>query len=284
MDLTLSQINERVTDLYLQIENNNNFIDFNKNKILIAELKKLEDKMTYMYEKVSNIRHLCSNKYLKFSNVYMVKKNKYDKQKTDNFSDHIDDVYSEHKTFKDIAHNIPINTKIIDDVSEIPNLPLYWVSNINQFALRINGVIFRGNIGNIYNKSHSYDNVNQILICKNGNICQNLYNNKLCKFYHDPYDLLQLLNEEKISQEIFDKYKISHRNFINTSWIYTELHHNKKNLFMRHFGSKNTLNNEIDLMQINSNKTTLLNINNYQHQTMHDILVVLSLNQRGLIE
>jgi hypothetical protein len=187
---------------------------------------------------------------------------------------------------KSIAHNIPINVKTVTDISEILNLPLYWVSNINQFALSINGVIFRGNIGNIYNKSQTQsDNyINQTLICKNGNSCQNLYNKKICKFYHDPHDLLQLLNEKKILQKTFDEYIKIHRNFVNTSWVYTELHHNKKNLFMRHFGSRNTLHNEIELIKINNSKTDNTNINNYQHQTMHDILVVLGLNQCGLID
>ena len=60
--------------------------------------------------------------------------------------------------------------------------------------------------------------------------------------------------------------------------------YNKKNNMIRHFGSKNTLKHEFDLMKIDNNNINQNIINNYKHQTMHDLLVVLGLNQCGLLK
>ena len=51
---------------------------------------------------------------------------------------------------------------------------------------------------------------------------------------------------------------------------------------MRHFGSKNTLKNEIDLMLLNNDITNKHIINNFKQQTIHDLLVVLGLNNHNL--
>ena len=61
---------------------------------------------------------------------------------------------------------------------------------------------------------------------------------------------------------------------------------------MRHFGSRNTLNYEFDMIKFNNitniqtKSNDILNdisIKNFKHQCMHDILVVIGLNQAGLI-
>jgi hypothetical protein len=184
---------------------------------------------------------------------------------------------------KHIVDNLPVNVNIIDDIDDIPDNPLYWVSNINQFAISINGIIFRGNIGNIYNKQNIHNNnIKQTIICKFHNTCPNLHNNKICKFYHDPHELLILLNNNDISTILFDEYKKSHRNFINTSWIYTDNQNNKKNINMRHFGSKNSLYNDFELMKLNKSPSVTTHIDNYKQQTIHDILTILGLNNYDL--
>jgi hypothetical protein len=174
----------------------------------------------------------------------------------------------------------------VDNIYELPKCDLHWVKNINQFAVNINGVIFRGNVGNIYNKNTIQSNANtdQTIICKNKNKCKTLLNGKMCKFYHDPLDLVHLLYKQKITQEIFDVYKSQNRNFINTTWVYTDLPCNKKNINMRHFGSRDLLSNEFELMKINNTNINNHMISNYQHQTIHDILVILGLNSNGLLD
>jgi hypothetical protein len=187
---------------------------------------------------------------------------------------------------KPLTSDIPINVKIVNHISDVPNTQLYWVADLNQYVIHINGVIFRGNIGNIYNKNHVKKNkiIHQIAICKHGNSCRSVLNGEICKFYHDPMDLFHLMKIKKITTRLFDLYKKLYRNFLNTSWIYTELPRNKHNNLMRHFGSRNTLKHEFDLIKINNVNVNEENIDNFRHQCMHDFLIVLGLNQCGLLK
>lgn len=284
MDLTLKQIIEKIDNIHYEIDKLDISTNYIKIKSYIIELQNLEKQIGILFMKVSNVINICSNK-----NSLI----KLDKQERSNTSDwtYLNRIVSKYIPSKTIANNIDINVKIVKNIDEIPNVPIYWVENINQFAVHINGVILRGNIGNIYTKKHIQKNVdvNQTIICRNGNACKNLTEEKngivkLCKFYHDPMDLLEAFKEKKISLETFTKYKILTRNYINTSWIYTELQHHNKNIMMRHFGSKNTLKHELELMKIDNSNINKIIIDNYRQQTMHDILVIMGLNQCGLLK
>ena len=67
-------------------------------------------------------------------------------------------------------------------------------------------------------------------------------------------------------------YKKLYRNFINTSWIYNDLPLNNNKLMSR-FGSRNMLKHEIDLININN-----INISDFRHQCMHDMLVMMGIS------
>lgn len=289
MELTLKKIIEKVDEIHRQVDANNDIINFMKNKRYILELQNMEKQIKSVYLKVSNILHISDNNY-KCMNMSYIQNQKSD-NKTDNKTDKNSCIYlnrtiTNTSPSRDIAHNIPVNVKIVKNIDEIPNTPLYWVSGINQFAMHINGVVFRGNIGNIYNKNsiQTEQSTNQTVICKNRNQCKYLLGDKICKFYHDPHDLMQLSKQGKLSKYKFKKYRSLSRNFINTSWIYTDLPRNKKNALMRHFGSRNTLKNEFDLIKINNSKLNEIIIDNYRQQTLHDILVILGMNQYGLLK
>lgn len=279
MDLTLRQIIEKVDDIHAQINKLDIVMNFNKIKAYLLELKNLEKQIGVVYIKVANISHICCNKN---TTCIDTKKLTY----SDNEWVYLNRSITTYSISKNIANNIAVNVKIVKNISEIPNTPLYWVSELNQFAFHINGVILRGNIGNIYNQTHIKNNVstNQTIICKHRNNCKNLQMDKICKFYHDPIELLSALNEKIITTETFIKYKSLYRNFINTSWLYTDLPHIKKNIMMRHFGSKNTLKHEFDLMKISNSKINEIMIDNYRQQTIHDLLVIMGLNQCGLLK
>lgn len=272
LHLTLNQVNKKICEIYDQFEENN---DLHNNKQYILELHQLEQSIEKIYNKISNIKQICTNKYI--SKRYNESDNK--KKKLWN---PVSILYETH----DIAKNVKVHTKTVDNIYEMRKCDLYWVKNINQFAININGVIFRGNVGNIYNKDtiQSNSNVNQTIICKNKNKCKTLLNGKVCKFYHDPLDLVCLLHKKEITQEIFDLYKSQNRNFINTTWLYTDLPFNKKNINMRHFGSQELLSNEFELLKINNPNIKKHMIDNYQHQTMHDMLVILGLHGNELID
>jgi hypothetical protein len=271
MDLTLNEITKKTNDIYLQI-NNLGVDEFKKTNPYLLNLSKLHNYINIVNMKICNIYNICNN---------MILSNKSKKKKNDIM--HINE--TKNLINKKLTNEISINIKYVEHINEIPNVSMYWVKDINQFAIRINNIILRGNIGNIYNHNHIKKNIptNQTIICKHKNKCNQLKSNlTICKFYHDPLDLLELLNANKITLEVFNIYKKFTRNFINTSWIYTDDQCNKKNTMLRHFGSKNTLKNEIDLIKINNSPINKTIIDNFTHQTIHDLLVIIGLNQHDL--
>lgn len=281
MELSLAQIIERVDEIHSHIhkhhdESNHSVICDN-----ISEISHISKCLSSVLMKVDNIYHICDNTYNTKRQTYKNRDKEFNTNKTDwvHLNKNI-------KPNTNLTPTIPIKIKNVKTLDEIPNMPIYWVQNINQFAMQINGIIFRGNIGNIYNKNHikKNKNVHQTVICTNGNNCKILLNNQICKFYHDPVDLLILLNKNIIDSELFNKYKKLPRNFINTSWIYTEMPPNNNNNSMRHFGSRDTLKYDFELMQLNNSKQCNAQISNYNHQCMHDILVIIGLNQFGLLK
>ena len=287
MDLTLNQIVERVNNIHSQMDKLNMETHYSQIQQYKSELQSLERNLSAIYMKVSNILGICSNQ----SNIIKLERQeKLNKCTTKKSTD-------KNTTVKNIANNISMKVKTVNHIDEIPSTPIYWIEDINQFVLNINGVILRGNMGNIYNQNHIKKNNDnsQTVICKNGNKCKNLTNtqkksengskkDKLCKFYHDPLDLLELLNSNKITMTTFQKYKTQTRNFINTSWVYTDLQYNKKNLMMRHFGSNNTLKHELDLMKIDNSDINETMVKNYKQQTIHDILVLMGLKQCKILK
>jgi hypothetical protein len=74
------------------------------------------------------------------------------------------------------------------------------------------------------------------------------------------------------------------RNFINTSWIYTEYPENPSNANMRHFGSRESLSQVIQLAKIEDNPRMHKYCKNYADQCIHDILVMYAMHSNGLFQ
>ena len=288
MDLTLQQYILKSDDIHHKLEGVDNLIQFLEMKKYIYELMSMVKQLQTVSMKIANIHNICKNKYKQRLLVFKKKINTLDIDVTPNAKDwtYINRNINKNSITHSIAPDIDINIKTVKSLDEIPNTSIYWVSDINQFAIHLNGVIFRGNIGNIYDKHNiqTNSNINQTIICSYGNACQKLLHGESCKFYHDPVELRQVLSEKKISKETYLAYCNKHRNFVNTSWMYSDMQHNQKNKSMRHFGSRNTLKHEFNLMQINSSRVTDTNISNFRQQCMHDILVIFGLNQCGLLK
>jgi hypothetical protein len=275
MDLSLNQILEKFDKIYKNT-NNSHILSYNKNKNNLQELDKILTNIKTVLYKVDNIYHICENEY---SNMYNLKKTnkKLNSQ-----------ILQSNLINVNIAPNIPIKVISVNSLYDIPITPMYWINDICQFGININGVVLRGNIGNIFDKSHiqSGNKISQTIICKYGNTCKLIMNGKLCKFYHDPCDLLKIYKSGLMTRNIYDIYKSLHRNFINTSWLHTNIYNNKKNINMRHFGSRNTLKCDFDLMNLNHDILSKnIHVQNYNHQCIHDILVILGMqNSRDLSE
>ena len=269
MDLTLTEIINKSDAIYLKVLN----LNFDKINKYLSKLSYLYNYVNNVSIKVHNIYNICNNTI-----INKIKKNK----KHDLlFLDKSDDVIN-----RNLTNDISINVKCVDNIDEIPNTTIYWVKNINQFAVKINNTILRGNVGNIYTNANikNTDDVNQTVICRHKNNCDKLkIDTQICKFYHDPLELLELVNTNKMTLKTFNLYKNLTRNFINTSWLYTEKQFNKKNTMLRHFGSKNTLKNEIDLIKIDDSYQKKTIIDNYNQQVIHDLLVIIGLKQCSLL-
>ena len=172
----------------------------------------------------------------------------------------------------------------VDNVHDIPETPLYYISGLNQYAINIGGMLLRGNIGNIYNSgkiTNNSTNITNLVYCKHKNQCQKLLSGQLCKYYHDPTELLQLKDSGVISATTY-KSQNKPRNFSNTSWLYTEYPEKARNEHMRHFGSGDTLGQYIQLLKIQDNKRIALYKKNYTDQCMHDILVLFAMYSNQL--
>ena len=267
MDLSLNQILEKFKKTQQNIDNSH-ILTYGKNKKDLQELEQILTNIKSVLYKVDNIYHICENEYNNMYNLRSTTKKSYSQTCQSNLIN------------ANIAPNVSIKVIPVNSIHDIPRTPIYWINNISQFGININGVLFRGNIGNIYNKSHirSGNKISQTVICKYGNSCKSIIEGKLCKFYHDPHSLLKIYESNLISHKTYNLYKLSHRNFINTSWIHTNIYNNKKNINMRHFGSRNTLKYDFNIMDMESKQLTNIHMQNYKHQCIHDILVVLGIS------
>lgn len=147
----------------------------------------------------------------------------------------------------------------------------------NQYEITIQNLKLRGNIGNIYDKKLLLNDrvkAHQVVICAHKNNCYNIINEKYCKFWHDPQDLLILRNLNIISNEFYSECIKFVRNFINTSYIYNNNNINT-NKNIRLIGSKSSLENDIKLVKISPDYQH--SVENMKAQVMHDILILCAL-------
>lgn len=161
-----------------------------------------------------------------------------------------DKVYN--KTYKELVPSFKTKVIEVSSYDDIPISYLYYHIVNQEFAININGVLLKGNIGEIFTTSRKTKNIlntsindyppdaKQTMFCKNTN-CKNI----LCNYYHDPINT----NIPQI------------KNYSNLQWIY-----NTKRESARHFGNRSSL-----LVDLYNAKPT--DIKNWQCQTIHCILV-----------
>lgn len=272
MNLSLNDILEKFKKIQ-QTVNNSHILAYTKHKNDLKELDLILTNIKSVLCKVDNIYHICENEYIRMYNLRPVVK----KSHLQNYQGDLINV--------NIAPNISIKAIPVNSLHDIPSTPMYWIKDICQFGININDVVLRGNIGNIFDKSHiqSGDKISQTIICKYGNACKSIMSGKLCKFFHDPCDLQKMYKIGLITLKNYNIYKSLHRNFINTSWLHTNIYNNKKNINMRHFGSRNTLKYDFDLMNIEQHILSKnIHVQNYNHQCIHDILIILGIQTNNL--
>jgi len=167
-----------------------------------------------------------------------------------------------HKTVREIESNIckckthiasikqkpknrQIITRTVENVRDVPNMPLYWVKSKSQYALRVNNILLYGNIGTISKDTE------KIKPCRKGIEC----NYPDCKFYHDPIAI---------------PWSTDCMNFHPLSYVYCA-EKNDKNALMRHIS--NNVESEKEIIDDDERIR-------WKQQTMHDLLISLLINSK----
>lgn len=120
----------------------------------------------------------------------------------------------------DIPTDTKITTKSVETEDEVPDSSLYFVRSTREFALRVNGVLIHGNIGEIY--ENSARPAQRTKYCRVGILCQD----SKCEFYHPGRGEV--------------------RNFVNSQWLYTSDKLKGANKLMSHVGSRSQLARDLE--------------------------------------
>lgn len=164
-----------------------------------------------------------------------------------------------------IVGDISIAIKSVEDLSDIPVTSMYYVPKLNQFALNVNGVILKGNLGNLV----EYQTENSAR-CEYGVECKSFIKNNKCPYYHDPEDFI------KHGLPVPDK----PRSFTIGSWLYSK-NKNPRTYFTRHLGDKGRLIHDLHNLKSVQYREE---ISNREGQLIHDLLIYMVLNSKGLLE
>jgi len=168
----------------------------------------------------------------------------------------------------DDKYNLQIPVKIIDHIDDIPINYIYYIKDIKQFGFNINGLTITGNIGSIDT------NKNNLTICKYGIKCKNINNKKICNYYHNPNDILELYEKNIINNEIKELLLSKNIfNFTNGGWIYNGNILNNKNKNMRHIGGRQTIHYDLEVIK-NNIELYQDEIEKRKSQSVHDILIL----------
>lgn len=166
---------------------------------------------------------------------------------------------------KEIVKGVTVPVKVVESEKDIQPSPLYYISELKQYAVNINGIILRGNLGNIvpYQTEHSAN-------CEYGTECKSFKKNTICPYYHDPTDYIKL---GKVPPDII-------KNFTVGSWLYSQTK-NPRTYFTRHLGSKESLIHDLNTLK---KVQYLEEISNREGQLIHDLIILMILSGRGLLE
>jgi hypothetical protein len=259
MDTTLREYLKQADDIH-------NFVE----KFYIAiPVYQLENKINQIHISIKNIQAV-SKRLADTANIitrltHMKKKEikTIDPYPYENDHAVLRTLYSDDK--KEIVDNVKIPIKKVEFIKDLPIHNLYYVDSLKQYAININGIVIKGNLGNIVNYRDKYSSR-----CEYGVHCKSFKNKKECNYYHDPEDYLY--HKQPVPEIV--------RNYTAGSWIYC----NKKNIntyYTRHIGSKDKILYDLALLK----KTQYIEeVSIREGQLIHDLLIYLILNQEGLLE
>ena len=166
---------------------------------------------------------------------------------------------------KELLDGIVLPVRIVQKATDIPVSPIYYIRELKQYAININGVVIKGNLGNITEYQTKYS-----ARCDYSTECKSFITGKPCNYYHDVEDYV------KLNLPIPDII----RNFTIGSFIYSR-NLRPKTYFTRHVGSYDTLATDLqNLRKIQYREE----ISNREGQLIHDLLIYMILHSKGLLE
>ena len=220
----------------------NELSDFNSRLI---KLGTIYNQLNELSISLNNILNKHATSYNHYINTFKKLLNNAENNLDENIDLVNKNIEKNDKDFKEIVNKIGIETKIVYDINSVKETPIYYVSSIDQFAININGVLYRGNVGELL--SSEYSN-NKLQHCKFQNNC---IKKSECQYYHDPL--------------IFEGSR-DRKNFHYTAWNYG------KGKYNRRYGGLSTI--ETDLYNIGQDEK-----NQSKEQLIHDLLITQILNK-----
>jgi hypothetical protein len=175
-------------------------------------------------------------------------------------------IYPDPKESKQIIDDIKIQVKSVPSVLEIPINYIYYIENLKQYAININGVIIKGGLSNIVNYQ-----TEKSARCEYGIECKRFKKDTTCKYYHDSEDYIKL--DKSVPDDNI-------RNYTVGSWMYSK-NKRPKTYFTRHVGSKDMIIYDLDMLKKVQYREE---ISNREGQLIHDLLIYLLLHNKGLLE
>ena len=267
------KLDSALSDLENIMQTVDNIDDIDEFNIIYAKLKNYENNIIKINTTIKKILLIKDNLNIVINNYILKKINKKNLYK-------LQDCYSDSKNtisnkdsikinYKNVTNDEKFNTYAftkfaVINISEknldsIENAPIYYITETEQYCMKINNNLIMGNISNICTAK----NKTKVNKCKNNN-CSGSFYNKECKYFHNNesrnftnYSWNHILNNK------FGKYDLKN-NILNLKKYDTEN--------TRFIGSLDTLIEDLPFSSTNEKKLR-------SKQLIHDILLYMILSE-----
>ena len=263
IQLTLDNILLDMSNINKNISICNSLEDINE---LYNKIKAYENDLQKINNTINTISSLKDNLKIVFNNHILKKSNK---KKTPNNFSKLELDKTQFISYKNITNRenfkgldcvkCPVINISMENIDSIINTPIYFIIETNEYCLKVNNNLIKGNIGNIIDNCKENDNTRK---CNKKN-CNGVHFNKKCNFLHKD----GVKNFPNYSWKYINKKKMGKLSINNNRLI---TNYDIENT--RHVGSLNSLNE--DLILSSNYEKELRN-----SQLMHDILIYQILNK-----
>lgn len=230
--LTITEILSDANDTYTKISET--FIPTKQCESLLADLESNIHQLQSLTVRLAIIYNKCKTSTARIRTLAP------DRKHVTSEKDWKKIISSKKKQFP-VAPGLNIWSNTVKNVAELPDTSIFHIQDTNQFGFCINGIVLKGNIGNILTSGIPRRRIKECYC-----------NDPGCQKYHP------------------DKHEI--RNFTADSFTFTVDKMSKHNINMRFIGSRNTLLGDI-------HKHGHRNLQLFRDQVMHDVLVLLAIEQ-----